>query len=242
MADTSGKPISGAIIAAGTVYSTSTNLSGDYILSGLPTGVYTVTSSHKDYNFIPINRTFTLPPIATNVVFTGTLKTYSITGQVMDESSNPIAGVTITTTLAGKVYTTSTDISGSYTLTSLLSGAYTVTASQRGYAFTPTNQLVLVPPNSTNQHFTRYPGLMVGIPAGSFQMGCDSANNGGVACSSSESPLHPVYLDAYRIDKYEVTNAQYAQCVEGGRVHGPNMFPLILVPRTTIIPITPTTR
>jgi len=58
------------------------------------------------------------------------------------------------------------------------------------------------------------PGDMINIPAGSFQMGCDPAYGGG--CSYDELPLHTVYLDAYAIDKYEVTNAQYAECVEAG--------------------------
>ena len=47
-------------------------------------------------------------------------------------------------------------------------------------------------------------------------MGCDSANNGGFVCDSDALPLHTVDLGAYRIDKYEVTNAQYAQCVAAG--------------------------
>lgn len=62
----------------------------------------------------------------------------------------------------------------------------------------------------------RYRSGMVYVPAGPFLMGCDPEHNGGFACEANELPLHEVVLEAYFIDKYEVTYAQYKECVAQG--------------------------
>jgi serine/threonine-protein kinase len=51
--------------------------------------------------------------------------------------------------------------------------------------------------------------VMVRVPAGVFIMG---SNDG----QRDEQPVHTVYLDEYWIDKTEVTNGQYAACVDAG--------------------------
>jgi formylglycine-generating enzyme required for sulfatase activity len=58
---------------------------------------------------------------------------------------------------------------------------------------------------------------MVTVPAGEFQMGCDAKNADLLrGCEDRDRYLHPVWLDAYAIDKYEVTNKQYRACVDAG--------------------------
>jgi formylglycine-generating enzyme required for sulfatase activity/predicted Ser/Thr protein kinase len=48
--------------------------------------------------------------------------------------------------------------------------------------------------------------VMVYVPGGTFKMGSDNGE-------SDQKPVHSVTLDAFWIDRTEVTNAQYAKCV-----------------------------
>ncbi len=56
---------------------------------------------------------------------------------------------------------------------------------------------------------------MVYVPAGEFTMGSD--DDGG-----DEKPVHTVYTNAFWIDKYEVTTAQYKKCADVNRCYPPN--------------------
>jgi formylglycine-generating enzyme required for sulfatase activity len=52
--------------------------------------------------------------------------------------------------------------------------------------------------------------VMVAVPAGEFTMGSEVGEG-------DEDPVHQVYLDAFWIDKTEVTNAQYRECWAAGK-------------------------
>jgi formylglycine-generating enzyme required for sulfatase activity len=57
---------------------------------------------------------------------------------------------------------------------------------------------------------------MVYVPAGEFEMGAETESN-----YANEGPVHTVALSAFWIDRTEVTNAQYRQCVEAGACRPP---------------------
>ncbi len=57
------------------------------------------------------------------------------------------------------------------------------------------------------------------VPAGEFTMGSMGADS---TRSSDERPQHKVYLDAFLIDRTEVTNAMYAKCVAAGVCKAPS--------------------
>ena len=59
------------------------------------------------------------------------------------------------------------------------------------------------------------------VPAGEFTMGSDEAKSSD---DMDEKPAHRVYLDAFYIDKYEVTNKLYKACVDAGACQSPLDF------------------
>jgi eukaryotic-like serine/threonine-protein kinase len=58
------------------------------------------------------------------------------------------------------------------------------------------------------------------IPAGPFMMGCNPALDD--QCRTNELPYHMVTLSSFAIDRTEITQAAYAQCVAGGSCTQPS--------------------
>ena len=75
----------------------------------------------------------------------------------------------------------------------------------------PTPTETLIPsPTGLPASYTDEKGVQMAlIPAGEFQMGSEDG-------ADDEKPVHTVYLDAFYMDIYEVTNALYEKCVQAG--------------------------
>lgn len=63
------------------------------------------------------------------------------------------------------------------------------------------------------------PSSMVLVPAGEFWMGCSASD---IQCAGDEKPGKKVRLDAFKIDRTEVTVDAYKACVDAGRCSPPN--------------------
>ncbi|ALA60369.1 conserved exported protein of unknown function [Nitrospira moscoviensis] len=66
------------------------------------------------------------------------------------------------------------------------------------------------------------PGGMVAVPAGWFLMGSDPKADR--AAGPQELPQHKVYVDAFEIDKYEVSNVDYLRFVLAAGVDWPKFW------------------
>jgi formylglycine-generating enzyme required for sulfatase activity len=85
----------------------------------------------------------------------------------------------------------------------------------------PTNTATTIPPTPVttlgvgSAMISPKDGMtMLYVPAGEFGMGSDTG-------ADEEKPVHTVYLDAFWIDRTEVTNSMYANCVQVGRCGPP---------------------
>ena len=159
------QPISAAQViytSAGSSGSTSTNGSGQYSLTGLDAGTYTVTASTTGYASSSQSVTVSAGN-TTSQNFALNAALGSITGQVSDASTGlAIAGATVS--YSGGSSTANS--AGQYSLANVAAGTYALTASASGYAIQ--NQSVTVAAGGTaTQNFTLTPnpGTISGIVA-----------------------------------------------------------------------------
>lgn len=178
------------------------------------------------------------------------IDTYSISGTVTLANGDPLSGVTITlidqsymvflplvvlnaaaaadsapvTDTAvfhdGSPKTAVTDANGYYQFDGLPEGRYRLTPAYNADSFDPVRRIVVVPPGKSEQNFIQNELVLV-TNGSTFTMGCVSDHNGGYSCLNEELPPHEVSLSKFFIDKTEVTNLKYQQCVAAGACNPP---------------------
>lgn len=119
--DGDGNAMPGIQVGAGTVSAT-TDGNGAYRLQGLTAGDYTVTPTKAEHVFDPVSRDVTVGPDASDIDFTGSLMTYSVSGRVTLAGVG-LEGVRVS---AGTGTDVTTDADGLYEITGLPNGVYTV--------------------------------------------------------------------------------------------------------------------
>jgi hypothetical protein len=114
--------------------------SGNYQITGLAAGTYTVVPSLADHAFTPETRSVTVGPSQGGINFV-VKPAYDIVGTVRTPTGGPLAGVKIT----DGVHEVISDAAGNFTLADLPAGDYTLVPQLAGYTFSPAGIDITLP-------------------------------------------------------------------------------------------------
>ncbi|MDO9390473.1 MAG: SUMF1/EgtB/PvdO family nonheme iron enzyme [bacterium] len=226
--------IAGATIVTTPATSTATSDSnGQYAITGVAAGAYAVTASKSGYN----NNTINVTVSAGNVTFGNITLADTVPGNNPPNApsnlfpANTATGISITPTLkwlctdSNYGDTLKYDIYFGTTnppITLISIEQIADSFAQSGLAYSSIYYWKIIAKDNHGAttigpvwNFTTVaePIVWITIPAGNFNMG--SLNTDPDALTD-EKPQHTVYLDAYQISKYEITNSQYKAFMDAG--------------------------
>lgn len=149
----SGEPISGAVVAVGSI-TTTTVVNGNYVLGGLSTGTHDVRISKDGY--VSNNERVLDLGAGEDRQVDLTLQLQGIEGRILEQGSNaPVAGATVTVSRDG--FSASygpTAEDGSYKFKGLEPGTYSLAASHEDYMSATQDGVVVVANELTVQDLT----------------------------------------------------------------------------------------
>ena len=130
-----GLPIAGATVqvtdSSNVVHTVTTDVTGHYGITNLPTGPATLTASQTGYASATSHPTINLGPNTQDEALTANTLAGVVTNTI---SGLPIVGATVVVVDSASVTNTlTTDAAGHYAVTNIAAGAATVTASKSGY-------------------------------------------------------------------------------------------------------------
>jgi len=206
LSDSAGNPVSGSLTISDSASSTSVVFTPNVKLA---LGLYPLTVANTVQDLAG-------NPLSSEKVVNLTIVEEPITGLISRHSATTLGETTFFTATVGS----GSNVVYNWSFGNGATGSgHVVTYT---YSTLGTYTVVVTAANSVSSVATQtfvYNGWVL-IPAGDFQMGCDSSNP-AETCGGDEQPLHTVTLDTYFIDKYEVTNARYKACVDAGGCTAP---------------------
>jgi len=144
-----GVGLGGVSVTDGT-RSVTTGAGGQYTLTGVPPGLYTITPTLAGNVFAPASRSVTvIASDQTGLDFAVVGSTFRIAGQI---SVNGVGLAGVSVAVGGNTVTT--DAIGNYDVTGLVAGTYAVQPSRAGYQFSPSSRTLTVGPDRTDAGFT----------------------------------------------------------------------------------------
>lgn len=136
--DGAGAPVPGVEVTAGP-FTATTDADGNYAITGLAAGSYSVTPRLRGRAFVPESAVRSVPP-SQRADFTAETG-YDITGRVVDGAGAGLEGVRVT----DGIHEAFTDAAGGFIIRDLRAGNYTLVPQLSGYRFTPPSSLVELP-------------------------------------------------------------------------------------------------
>lgn len=147
--DKDGNPKAGVVVSAGALSGTS-DAAGNYIITGLTPGSYTVVPKLRGFSFSPREQTLSVDADVTGIDFTWALG-FDLGGRVVDAKGNGMQGVSVTNGVVNVV----TNDTGFWHMFDMPAGTYNVVPSLPRYVFEPVSRMVAVGPglSGLGQHF-----------------------------------------------------------------------------------------
>ena len=136
LTDANGAGINGVMVRLNESTSTISSTDGSYSFAALTAGQsYVVSPSSSDFDFAPLSTTIQDLSGDQTVNFTGTARSISISGSVVDENGSPLNGARVN--LSGSQSNSAlTDLQGTFQFGNLVvTGTYTVTITKQHYSF-----------------------------------------------------------------------------------------------------------
>jgi hypothetical protein len=132
-------------------FNAQTDINGNFIVSGITNGNYTISFEKIGYNFTPSNLNITINN--TNVINANAVATlapiFKISGRITNQLGLPVSGVTVN--LTGAIsQTTVTDSSGIYSFNNLTNGNYIIEPIRLGFNYTPAQISVTIDGSDLN--------------------------------------------------------------------------------------------